>query len=107
MDDIAALTHRLEYLFLKKLIAGLKDKSIDVLKAKEYANAFLKIEPFESPEDAYIKVMNFVAVYNLFPELKIYMNSYQNEKNDLAKIHEMREFIKKADIDSALKVAKE
>ncbi|HUD04814.1 MAG TPA: hypothetical protein VMR59_02405 [Patescibacteria group bacterium] len=107
MDDLAALTHQLEYLFLKKLIAGLKDKSLDALTAKEYANAFLRIEPFESAEDAYIKIMDFVAKNVLFNELKAQMNTYQSEKNDLAKINKMRAYIKQRDIDSALKVAKE
>lgn len=107
MDDIAALTHQLEYLFLKKIIAGLRNKSISIAKAKEYANAFLSIEPFSSAEDAYVKIMEFVAKNTLFSELKTYMNSYQHEKNDLAKIKKMREYIKQSDIDSALKVAKE
>lgn len=107
MDDVAALTHHLEYLFLKKLIAGLKDKSLDVLKAKEYANTFLKIEPFESAEDAYVKIMDFVAKNVLFNELKTHMNTYQSEKNDLAKINKMRVYMKQQDIDSALKAVKE
>jgi hypothetical protein len=107
VDDIAALTHQLEYLFLKKLIVGLKDKSLDILKAKEYANAFLPIEPFESAEDAYVKIMDFVAKNVLFNDLKTYMNTYQSEKNDLAKINKMRAYMKQQDIDSALKAAKE
>jgi hypothetical protein len=107
VDDLAALTHHLEYLFLKKLIAGLKDKSLDALKAKEYANAFLKIEPFESTEDAYINIMDFVTRNVYFNDLKTYMNTYQSEKNDLAKINRMRAYMKQQNIDSALKVAKE
>jgi hypothetical protein len=51
--------------------------------------------------------MDFVAKNVLFNELKAQMNTYQSEKNDLAKINKMRAYIKQRDIDSALKVAKE
>ena len=94
MDDLAVLTHQLEYLFLKKIIAGLRDKSISVSEAKTYANAFLTIEPLISSEDAYVKIMDFVAKNTLFTDLKGYMNVYQKEKNDLIKITKMREYIK-------------
>ena len=107
MDDLSALTHQLEYIFLKKIIAGLKDKTINLINAKTYANDFLSIEPFASADDAYAKIMNFVTQHNAFTELKTYMDSYNNDKNDLEKIRKMREHMKNSDIDAALQVAKD
>jgi hypothetical protein len=106
VDDLAVLTHQLEYLFLKKIIDGLRDKKISIVQAKEYANAFLAIEPFVSAEDAHEKIMNFFAQYPIFIETRNYMLTYQNEKNDLSKIAKMREHIKQNNIDAALAVAK-
>jgi hypothetical protein len=106
MDDIAALTHQLEYLFLKKIIAQLKDETVDVPTAKAEANAFLGIEPFTTPEETYIKIMDFVKEHPAFGELKAHMNAFQKEKNDLAKIAKMREHMKNNNIDAALAVAK-
>ncbi len=106
MDNIAAIKHQIEYLFLKKIIAGLKDGSISVVKAKEYANAFLSIEPFLSIEDAYNKTNQFVAEHSEFTILKDYMDAFEKEKDVSAKIDKMREHIKLNNIDAALQVAK-
>lgn len=106
MDEIAFLTHQLENLFLKKIIDELRKKSMSLTQAKEYAQAFLTIEPFPSSEETYIKIMDFVAKYTMFPELKTYMNSYQKDKSDRAKVDQMREHIKQNNIDAALQVAK-
>jgi hypothetical protein len=106
VDDLAALAHQLEYIFLKKIIEGLREKKVSVVQAKEYANAFLAIEPFVSGEDAYEKIMKFFAQYPTFIEIRNYMITYQNEKNDLSKISAMREHIKQNNIDAALAVAK-
>ncbi|HSX08785.1 MAG TPA: hypothetical protein VLF93_01375 [Candidatus Saccharimonadales bacterium] len=106
MDDMSALTHQLEYLFLKKIIAQLRDETMDVTTAKSEANAFLALEPFTDPEETYVKIMDFVKEHETFIELKNHMNAYQKEKHDLAKIAQMREHMKKNDIDAALAVAK-
>ena len=106
MDDIAAIKHQIEYLFLKKIIAGLRDGSISVAKAKEYANAFLSIEPFTSIEDAYNKINQFVAGHAEFTILKDYIDSYEKEKDVAGKIDKMREHIKQNNIDAAIQVAK-
>lgn len=107
MDDVAALTHHLEYLFLKRIISGLRDKSIDIPKAKESAIAFLAIEPFTSSEDAHNKITEFVAKNKVFRDLLDYMYSYKIEKEDLEKVNKMREHIKLGNIDAALDVAKQ
>lgn len=106
MDDIAALTHHLEYLFLKKIIFCLRNQKITTAQAKEYSVAFLAFEPFTTSEDTYIKIMEFVNKYPLFVELKNHMNAYQREKNDLIKIAQIREYIKQNNIDAALDIAK-
>lgn len=106
VDDLAALTYQFEHLFLKRIIEGLRNKGISIVQAKEYANAFLAIEPFTSVEDACAKITEFVAQHTAFVELKNYMVNYQNQKNDLAKIAKMREHIRQNNIDAALVVAK-
>lgn len=107
MDNIAAIKHQIEYLFLKKIIAGLRDGSISVAKAKEYANAFLSIEPFTSIEDAYNKVNQFIAKHTEFVILKDYMDAFEKEKDVAGKIDKMREHIRQNNIDAAIQVAKE
>lgn len=106
VDNIAAIKHQIEYLFLKKIIAGLKDGSISVAKAKEYANAFLSIEPFLSIEDAYNKTTQFVAEHSEFIILKDYMDAFEKEKDVAVKIDKMREHIKQNNLDAAIQVAK-
>ena len=107
VDNIAAIKHQIEYLFLKKIIAGLRDGSISVVAAKEYANAFLAIEPFTSIEDAYNKINQFVLEHSEFSILKDYMDAFEKEKDVAAKIDKMREHIKQNNIDAALIVARE
>jgi len=106
VDNIAAIKHQIEYLFLKKIIAGLRDGSISVAKAKEYANVFLSIEPFTSIEDAYNKTNQFVAKHSEFTIIKDYMDAFEKEKDVAAKIDKMREHIKQNNLDEALQVAK-
>jgi hypothetical protein len=106
VEDLKALSYEFEYLFLRKIIDGLKSKNINVAQAKEYAQAFLAIEPFSSFEDASEKIMKFVAQYPIFNELKTCVTKYQNERNDLKKIAQMREYIRQNNIDAALKVVK-
>lgn len=106
MDDFNALKHHLEYLFLKKIIASIKENTITLAQAKEYSNAFLKIEPFISSEDAHAKIMQFVGMHPLFIDLKYHMDDRAKEKYDLEKINKMRIFLKQNNIEAALQVAK-
>lgn len=104
--DLAAVTNKLEYLFLKKIIAGLRDNSMTIPKAKEYANEFLTIEPFTSSEDAYNKTAQFAEKHVEFMELKDYLDALEKEKDVAGKIDQMREHIKQNNIDAALEVAR-
>jgi hypothetical protein len=106
MDDLAALTHQIEYLFLRKIITGLQSKSINVSESKKYANAFLAIEPFKSADDAHAKITAFVSSNVPFTELKEYMDAYQDKKDELAKIAKMKEHLKQNNIKEAIAVAK-
>jgi hypothetical protein len=106
MDDLAAMTHQLEYLYLKKVRDVLNDESMDMAAAKQASIDFLAMEPFPDPEDMYVKVIEFVKKYPTFPEMKEYMNAYQREKQDLAKIAMIREHMKSNNIDAALAAAK-
>ena len=107
MDDVAKITSKVEYLFLKKIIAGLRDGSMSVKQAKEYANAFLSIEPFTSIEDAYSKTNQFVKEHSEFTILKDYIDSYEKERDVAGKIDKMREHMRQNNIDAAIQVAKE
>lgn len=106
MDDLAALTHQLEYFFLKRIIQELRNQSITTDEAKAYSQAFLAIEPFTSFDDAYTKIEQFTKQYPLFTELPTYVNSHKKEQGDLAKISQMRAHMKQNNIDAALAVAK-
>lgn len=94
-------------MFLKKIIAGLRDGSISVAKSREYANAFLSIEPFASIEDAHNKINQFVAKYSEFAILKDYIDAYEEEKDVAGKIDKMREHMRQNNIDAAIQVARE
>lgn len=107
MDNLAALTHQLEYLFLRKIIDGLRDTSIPLAEAKAASTAFLTIEPFTSGEDAHTKIITFTAQYPKFTELQTYINAYQSEKENLEKVTKMKTLIKQNNIDAALAVAHE
>jgi hypothetical protein len=107
MDEMAALTQRLEDITLKKIIDDLKNGTMTVPEARKNASDFLKIEPFTTPEETYIIIMDFVKSHEVFIELKNYMNAYQSEKNERIKINKMREHLKQNNIEAALAVAKE
>ena len=70
MPDLPKLTQILEYLFLKELVKGLKDKSFTVADAKKLAHTFLTIEPFASLDDAFKKMENFAKNNSKFESLK-------------------------------------
>mgnify|MGYP001601058212 FL=1 len=61
MDELKKLTNQLEYIFLKKIIEGLKDNSISIMQAKENAVLFLKLQPFSTLEDAKTNVKSFTS----------------------------------------------
>lgn len=106
MDKTKPLSYNLEYIFLQKIINGLRNKTFTLVQAKKHAIDFLKIEPFDTAEDSYVKIMEFVVSHPDFSELKSYMNDYQIKRADLAKIEKMKEYMSKNDMDSALKIAK-
>jgi len=106
MDDIAVLTHQLEYMFLKKIIDELNAGTMRVAEAKKNAKDFLAIEPFTTPEETYIKIMDFVKQHGVFAELKTHMNNYQKEKSERAKVAKIQEHLRKNNIDAAIAVAK-
>jgi len=107
MDDVAAITHHLEYLFLKKIISGLRDNSIAVAQTKQYCNEFLQIEPFKSVEDAHSKIAQFIATHPAFENLMDYVQIYEKEAGVAGKINRMREHIRQNNIDAAIAVARE
>src|SRR4029077_16372287 len=99
MTEIQELSHNLERSFLQKIIDGLRDKTFTIVQAKKHSIDFLSIVPFNTPEDAYVKIMDFVVKHPDFRELKIYMNDYQLKRADVAKIEIMKQYLKKQDIN--------
>lgn len=103
MDEV---TNRLEYLFLKIIIAGLKDESISTDSVKDLAGIFLGLEPFVSFEDTEKKIGQFVSKYPYFNSLEEYLKAYEHEKATDSKIEKMREHMKNNNIEAAIQVAK-
>jgi len=106
MDEaLKKMTAKIEYMFLKKLITGLGDNALDPLKAKEYAQAYLKIEPFQSIDDAKAKLAIFEQVYPEMRELKEYVDAFHDEQRVDTVIQKMQEYIGQDKIDEAIQVA--
>lgn len=106
MNDLPKVSNQLEFLFLKRLSAGLKNGSIDLQTAKKLTSTFLQIEPFSSIEDAIQKMQAFVVQFPDFSQLKEYVEAYFSEQYKDVRIEQMRTHLKQGDIDQALEVAK-
>lgn len=104
-DELKKITDHLEYLFIKKIIEGLKDESISIPSAKNYAIVFRNLEPFNSVEDAKKKMNKFADQIPIFNQLKDYTNAYHTEQKLGAVIEKMRDFMQNNQIDEALEVA--
>jgi len=96
MDELKKLTEQLEYMFLKKIIEGLKEGSLSILQAKEKAQQFLKLQPFTTTEDAKEKIKNFTTEHSQFNGLMELVNSFHSEQKTDETIEKMRGFIKVA-----------
>jgi len=99
------MTDKVEYMFLKKLVTGLQDGAMQPIQAQQYAQSFLKIEPFQSFEDAKAKIEVFVTVFPELSELKEYIGAYHYEQKVDSVIQKMQEFIGQDKIDEAIQVA--
>lgn len=106
MQDLPKVTNQLEFLFLKRLAAGLKDGTVDIPTAKKLAKTFLQIEPFSSIDDAKLKMLTFSQENSYFSQLKDYIDAYYSEQQKDAVIEQMRAHIQQGNIDQALEVAK-
>jgi hypothetical protein len=106
MDDLTTLKMRLEYIFLKEIVKGLRQKNITAADTKIWAQTFLAIEPFTSQDDANTKIDKFCQTYPQFSRLKEYLDSYMKEEHVDVTIDKMRERIKANDLDGALQIAK-
>ncbi len=105
MEDMKKLTDRIEYLFLRIIVTGLRNNNITVSEAKDYANQLLPIEPFASNDDAIQKVHAFCLRNSKFNELKEFVDSLHEEKNIHDKVEDMKRLIRDNKIDQALEVA--
>ena len=105
MEDLKKLTDQIEYLFLKLIIDGLRNNSITVDQAKQYASQFLPIEPFASTDDAIQKVHAFCLSAPQFNKLKDFVDSLHAEKHIDDKISNMKELIAQNKIGEAIDVA--
>lgn len=105
MDELKKLTDQLEYMFLKKIIEGLKDGSVSILQAKEKARQFLKLQPFSTTDDLRLKIHTFTSENHLFADLMNLVNSFHIEQKTDESIEKMRILIKKDRLDEAIEVA--
>jgi hypothetical protein len=106
MDHLDGVRYQLEYTFLKVLVKELRDGRMTVAQAKLFAQEFVAVKPFESEEDAYLKILSFSSKYPELKELTDYVEAAQSELHVSEKIQKMKEHIKQNDIDKALEVAK-
>ena len=106
MEDIAQLNHKLESLYLRTIITGLRDGSITVEESRLFSKAFLQKEPFQSLEEAKQKIYAYVSENPKFEKLKAYIDAYHEEQQVDSKIEQMRAHIKNNNIEEALNVAK-
>lgn len=105
MNEINKVTKHLEYLFLKKIISGLRNKEINEIQAKDFATNFLKLEPFNSIMELKNKILAFTNQHSYFKELSDYLIAYYEEKRISQVIEKMRKYIKNNEIDKALQIA--
>ncbi len=106
-QELEKMKKQVEYIFLKRIVTGLRDGSIEVAQAKAWAQAFLKIEPFANFDDAKAKLAQFAVENPLFEELKGYIEAYHYEQKVDAVIQKMRQHMGDNNLDEALKVAQD
>ena len=106
MEDLKALTQQIEYLFIKTIINGLEGGTMTIPQAKQYAQEFLKLEPFTSEDDAHQKVNGIFEKHPEFGEVKKYVDLYDKERASEQKVSTIKQLIKDNNIDEALNVAK-
>jgi hypothetical protein len=101
-DELKKITDQVEYIFLKTIVTELRGKRMTADQARLSAQAFLKIEPFGSLDDAHHKIHQFVTTFPAFDLLLNYIDAYNDEKNVDRVIEEMRIHIKNNDLEQAL-----
>ena len=106
MDNLPVVTNQLEFLFLKRLVAGLKDGTLDLPTAKVLTQTFRHIEPFSSVEDAKAKMQDFSEKNPYFSQLQDYIDAYYSEQYKDVLIEQIRDHVRQGNIDQALQIAK-
>lgn len=106
MEELQKLTVHLEYIFLKTIVRELKSNHIKIADAKNYAIAFRKLEPFRSLEDAKTKMTQFSTLYKAYVLPEDYIDIYFQELKKDELIEQMREHLKKNEIDQAIQLVK-
>ena len=99
------LTHKIERMFLRGVLEGLKNKSLVVKDARASARALLDVEPFASLDDAKAKTAKLTESFPLFTGIRDYVNSYSEELQIQNVVDKMQKLIKNDSIDEALEVA--
>ena len=107
MEDLPKLTNQLEFLFLKRIIEGFRERTIDFPTAQDLAKKFLEMEPFASFEDAKQKIGNFVRMREQFGHLAEFIDAFHTEQQKSVLIEKMRVHLKKGEIDQAIKIAQD
>lgn len=103
-DSLLKMKEQLEYLFLRVIIAGMKNNTLPIPEAKKLAREFLAIEPFASVEDAHTKIDHFTTTHQGFSLLKEYSDVYYDEDKLDEKLNVMRQHLKANNIDEALNI---
>lgn len=106
-SEIEKLQEQLEYLFVRVIVGGLRDKSMTIPEVKQDAQDFLAIEPFTSVEDARAKINAYTSTHSRFSLLKEYSDVYYDEERLEDKMEQMRAHLKENNIEGALSLIEE
>lgn len=97
----------IEVEYLKAIARLLKNNQMNAARAKESAQAFLRLIPFSNYEDLEIKIKTFVEQYPELKHLEIMVLKNREEQKTKLVIDKMQTLMHNNQIDDAIQVAKQ
>ena len=108
MDSLDDFITKLEGMFVKMLIKGLRAGEITEPQGRAYCKDFLTLIPLTSSEDAVTKITAFVGRNPYFADLRPYIEAYHQEEKLEKVVSKMVHYLKDDhNVDAALQVAKD
>jgi len=108
MENLTEFITKVEGMFIKMLIKGLRAGEVTEAQGRQYCKDFLTMLPILTADDAADKISAYVAENPLFAELKPYVDAYSKEEKLELVVKKMVHYLKdENNVDAALQVAKE